>query len=50
MNISFFPVDAALIVLNRWAEVKKQEIGAMTEAEIASARAKAYGGAGKFKF
>ena len=45
-NISFFLVEAALIVLNRWAEVKKQEIAAMTEAEIAAARAKAYGGAG----
>ena len=39
-------VDAALLVLEGWAGLKKEEISAMTEAEIASARANAYGGAG----
>ena len=39
-------MDAALLVLEGWAGLKKEEISAMTEAEIASARANAYGGAG----
>lgn len=38
-------VEAALLILNRWAEVKKEEMSVMTEAQIAAARAKAYGGA-----
>ena len=39
-------MDAALLVLEGWAGLKKEEISTMTEAEIASARANAYGGAG----
>ena len=39
-------VDAALLVLEGWAGLKKEEISTMTVAQIASARAKAYGGAG----
>ena len=39
-------MDAALLVLEGWAGLKKKEISAMTVAQIASARAKAYGGAG----
>ena len=39
-------MDAALLVLEGWAGLKKEEISAMTEAEVASARANAYGGAG----
>jgi len=39
-------VDTALIQLASWVELKKQEISALTKSEIASARSKAYGGAG----
>ena len=39
-------MDAALLILNGWAKIKKEEISTMTKAQIASARAKAYGGAG----
>jgi len=38
-------VEGELIILEQWARLKKAEIATMTQAEIAAARAKAYGGA-----
>ena len=43
-------VDAELLKLQSWVNMKKAEIGAMTTAQIAAARAKAYGAAGKESF